>query len=75
MRQIIGVVTKDAMQKTRVVAVTRFKKHKRYGKYYKVTTVFKAHDEENAYKKGDKVVLKETRPLSKEKRWIIVSKV
>jgi small subunit ribosomal protein S17 len=63
------------MQKTRVVAVTRLKKHPKYLKYYKETNKFKAHDEENEYKVGDKVVIEETRPLSKEKRWRIVSKL
>lgn len=74
-RKITGVVVSDKMTKTRVVAVERLKKHPRYLKYYKVTTKFKAHDEENAYKKGDKVVIEETRPMSKEKRWKIVGKV
>jgi small subunit ribosomal protein S17 len=43
--------------------------------YYRVTSKFKAHDENNEYKKGDKVVIEETRPLSKEKRWRIVEKI
>ena len=70
-KQIEGVVVKDKMLKTRVVEVTRLKKHKRYGKYYKVSRRFKAHDEKNEYKTGDKVVIEETRPLSREKRWKI----
>lgn len=74
-RRIEGVVVSDKMQKTRVVAVSRLKKHPKYLKYYRVTTKFKAHDEENAYKKGDKVIIEETRPLSREKRWRIVEKV
>ncbi len=71
-RRITGVVVSDVMQKTRVVAVLRLKKHPKYLKYYKVTTKFKAHDEENRSRKGDKVVIEETRPLSREKRWTIV---
>ncbi|MEK7193719.1 MAG: 30S ribosomal protein S17 [Patescibacteria group bacterium] len=71
-RKLIGVVVSDKMQKTRVIAVTRFKKHPKYLKYYRVTTKFKAHDEKNEYKAGDKVVIEESRPLSKEKRWVIV---
>lgn len=63
------------MQKTRVVAVTRIKKHPRYLKYIKVTKRYKAHDEKNEYKAGDKVVMRETRPLSKEKRWVIIKKI
>lgn len=74
-RKIIGTVVSDKMQKTRVVAVERQKKHPKYITYYRVTTKFKAHDENNEYKTGDKVVIEETRPLSKDKRWIIKGKV
>jgi small subunit ribosomal protein S17 len=63
------------MAKTRVVAVSSLKKHPKYLKYYKVTTKFKAHDEQNEYKTGDKVTIEETRPLSREKRWRIVGKI
>jgi small subunit ribosomal protein S17 len=69
-----GIVVSDKMAKTRVVAVSRLKKHPRYMKYQKLTTRFKAHDEENAYHVGDKVVIEETRPMSKEKRWKIIEK-
>lgn len=69
-----GNVVSDKMDKTRVVAVTRLKKHPRYAKYYKVTRKFKAHDEKNEYKTGDNVLIEETRPLSKDKRWTIISK-
>ena len=74
-RKHVGVVTSDKMNKTRVVSIERLKKHAKYLKYFKVTKKLKAHDENNEYHKGDKVVIKETRPLSREKRWIIVSKV
>jgi small subunit ribosomal protein S17 len=70
-RRFKGVVLTDKMQKTRVVAVEWRQMHPRYKKYYSVTRKFKAHDENNEYKTGDKVVIEETRPLSKEKRWII----
>lgn len=73
-RKITGVVVSDKMSKTRVVAVSRIKKHPRYLKYLTITTRFKAHDEANEYHTGDKVVIEETRPLSKEKRWKIVGK-
>ncbi len=63
------------MQKTRVVAVTRLVKHARYNKFYKLTNRFKAHDEKNEYKMGDEVVIQETKPMSKDKRWAIVSLV
>jgi len=74
-RKLQGIIISDKMSKTRVVEVTRFKKHPRYLKYYKVSKKFKAHDEENKYQKGDKVVIEETRPLSKEKRWRIIQKI
>ena len=74
-RKITGVVVSDKMTKTRVVEVKRSKRHPKYLKYYTVTTRFKAHDEDNAYHTGDTVVMEETRPLSKEKRWKIVEKL
>lgn len=73
-RRLQGTVVSDKMSKTRVVAVTRLRRHPKYLKYYKVTQKFKAHDAENAYHTGDKVVIEETRPLSKEKRWKIIAK-
>lgn len=74
-RRISGVVVSDKMQKTRVIAVSRLKKHPKYLKYYKVTTRFKAHDELNEYKTGDNVVIEEMRPMSRDKRWRIIEKV
>jgi small subunit ribosomal protein S17 len=74
-RKIIGTVVSDKMMKTRVVAVQRLKKHPKYLKYYHVTTKFKAHDENNEYKTGDKVTIEESRPLSREKRWKIINKI
>jgi len=74
-RQLRGVVVSDKMNKTRVVVVERSRKHAKYHKYFKVTKRFKAHDEKNEYKSGDKVVIEETRPLSKDKRWKIVNKI
>lgn len=74
-RTMIGQVVSDAMQKTVVVAVTRVKQHPIYRKRFKVTTRYKAHDEKNEYKEGEKVIIEETRPLSKEKRWKVVGRV
>jgi len=71
-RTIEGVVVSDKMMKTRVVAVTRLRKHAKYQRYYKVTMRFKAHDEQNATKTGDKVNIRETRPMSRDKRWEVV---
>ena len=72
-RQLTGTVVSDKMMKTAVVAVSYQKKHPKYLKYYTVTRRFKAHDEKNEYKTGDQVVIEETRPLSKDKRFTIVS--
>lgn len=74
-RKLQGLVVSDKMSKTRVVAVTRFKLHPKYKKYYKATKRFKAHDEKNEYKVSDKVLIEETRPISKEKKWRIISKL
>ena len=73
-RTLKGVVVSDKMQKTAVVEITRLIKHPKYKKYFKSSKRFKAHDEENKYKEGDKVLIQETRPMSKEKRWIVSGK-
>lgn len=74
MRTLTGIIISDKMQKTRVVEVAKAKRHPRYEKRYEASVRFKAHDEHNAYHTGDKVIIKETRPMSKEKRWVIVGK-
>ena len=68
----VGIVVSDKMQKTIVVAVEGKKKHPLYGKVLKVTNKFKAHDENNDAKVNDKVLIMETRPLTKQKRWRLV---
>jgi small subunit ribosomal protein S17 len=68
----VGVVVSDKMQKTVVVAVERRVPHPVYGKMVTRTTKFKAHDEQNSAKVGDRVRIMETRPLSKDKRWRVV---
>lgn len=67
-----GVVVSDKMDKTVVVSVTRFVKHPKYKKYVKITKKFKAHDEDNSSKVGAQVSIKETRPMSKDKRFVVV---
>jgi len=74
-RQLKGVIVSDKMTKTVVVEILRLKKHPKYKKYFKVTKRYKAHDPENQYHTGDKVIIKETRPLSKDKRWIVINKI
>ena len=73
-RKLEGVVVSDKMDKTVVVNVTRLKMHPKYQKRYKVSTKFKCHDEANQYKIGDIVIIKQCRPLSKDKRYVVVSK-
>lgn len=63
----------DRMQKTVVVAVTRIKEHPKYKKRFRVTKKYKAHDESDEHKMGDKVVIEESRPLSRSKRWVVIS--
>ena len=67
----IGRVVSDKMSKTRVVAVERAFRHPRYARVIKRTSRFKAHDERNESHVGDRVLIIETRPLSKDKRWRI----
>ena len=67
-----GVVVSNKMDKTVVVAVERKVPHKLYNKSINTTTKFKAHDENNECRVGDKVLVMETRPLSKDKRWRLV---
>lgn len=74
-RTLQGVVVSDKMDKTVVVSVTRTSIHSKYLKRFKVSRKFKAHDEENAYKVGDKVNIEETRPMSKDKRWKVIGKI
>ena len=67
-----GVVVSDKMKDTVVVEVQRFIKHPKYKKYYKVGKKHKAHDAGNTKKIGDKVEIREVRPISKDKHFIIV---
>ena len=68
----VGIVTSDKMDKTVVVTIKDRVRHPLYGKIINRTVKYKAHDEENACGVGDKVLIMETRPLSKDKRWRVV---
>jgi small subunit ribosomal protein S17 len=68
-KQVVGTVVSDRMEKTVVVQVERLVKHRFYHKYIRRQTKFAAHDEENSCKIGDKVLITESRPLSKTKKW------
>lgn len=72
-KTLTGVVVSDKMDKTVVVAVERSKRHRLYQKTLRRTHRYKAHDPNNECKLGDTVMLVETRPLSKEKRWRVLS--
>lgn len=71
-KTLMGMVVSDKMDKTAVIAVEDYKKHPVYNKIMKRTKKYKAHDEENSCKVGDKVKIMETRPLSKDKNWRVV---
>ena len=71
-RLLRGVVVSDKMDKTVVVSISRFVKNPKYGKYYQISKRYKAHDEGNKYKVGDKVSIAETRPISKDKKFKVL---
>jgi len=74
-KKLTGIVTSDKMQKTVVVEVERVTEHPKYKRRYKVHKKYKAHDEQNTYKVGDVVVIEETTPISKDKKWKVISKI
>jgi small subunit ribosomal protein S17 len=74
-RTKVGTVVSDAMNKTVVVQVDVLKRHPKYHKSYKVSTKFKAHDENNEFHVGDKVEIEETKPLSKDKHYKVLRKI
>jgi small subunit ribosomal protein S17 len=71
-KEFVGQVVSDKMDKTVVVAIDRMVRDPRYKKFLKRTSKFKAHDEKNECHVGDRVKLIETRPLSAEKRWVVL---
>lgn len=73
-KKLKGIIVSDAMDKTVVVLVDRYIKHPKYKKYIQRSKKYKAHDEKNEYKKGDKVIIGECKPISKDKRWIVISR-
>lgn len=74
-KRLIGTVTSDKMDKTVVVAVTTTKRHPIYGKVMRLTKKYKAHDEKNECHIGDRVQIIESNPISREKRWAVMSVV
>lgn len=74
-RRLQGIVVSDKMAKTVVVRVDRMKIHRKYKKRYTVSRKYKAHDEKREFHIGDKVVIEETRPMSKDKNWRVIKKI
>lgn len=72
-KRLTGVVTSNKMDKTIVVSVTRRKRHPMYGKVISTDKKYMVHDEKNECNEGDKVQIIESRPLSRRKRWSLVS--
>ena len=74
-KEFIGKIISTKMDKTAVVLVERYKFHPKYKKRYKVSKKFKVHNPSNKYKEGDEVLIKEVRPISKDKKFLIVKKI
>ena len=74
-KQLTGIIVSDKMAKTIVVEVERIKQHSKYKRRYKQHKKYKVHDEKGEYKKGDRVVIEECRPLSRDKHWKVISKM
>jgi len=74
-KKLIGIVVSDKMQKTVVVEVERIKEHQKYKRRYKIHKKYKAHDEKGEFHVGEKVVIEETNPISKDKKWRVIGKV
>jgi len=70
-----GIVVSDKMTKTVVVEVESIKEHPKYKRRFKMHKRFKAHDEKGEFHVGDKVIIEETKPLSKDKNWIVIRKI
>lgn len=72
-KRLVGVVTSDKMDKTVTVSVTTTKRHPVYGKVMRLVQKYKAHDEANECEVGDRVQIIESKPISRHKRWAVVS--
>jgi len=74
-KKLTGTIISDKMQKTVVVKIERIKEHAKYKKRLKMHKNYKAHDEKGEGKVGDKVIIEECRPISKEKKWRVIKKI
>jgi small subunit ribosomal protein S17 len=73
-RELVGRVVSDKMDKTVTVEVTRTLRHRKYHKFISRRKKYHAHDEKNEFKVDDVVVIRESRPLSRTKRWVVVGR-
>ena len=73
-KQLTGIVVSDKMQKTVVIQVEQWHVHAKYKRRFRMHTKYKAHDEKGEYKMGDTVVIEESVPISKNKKWRVVAK-
>lgn len=74
-KKLTGTIISNKLQKTVIVRVERIKKHSRYKRRYKIQKKYKAHNENKEYKVGDRVIIEECRPISKDKRWRTIKKL
>jgi len=74
-KQLIGTIVSNKMQKTVVVEVESIKEHPKYKRRYKMDKKYKAHVENGEYQIGDRVIIEESRPISKDKKWKVIKKV
>ena len=74
-RQLTGTIVSDKMEQTVVVEVARIKQHPKYLRRYRVNKKYKAHDAENTFKEGDRVLIEEIPPMSKDKAWKVIQKL
>ena len=74
-KQLTGIVISNKMQKTVVVEVERLKEHPKYKRRFRVHKKYKAHAEIGEYQVGDRVIIEECRPISKEKHWRVIRKL
>ena len=72
-KRLIGVVTSDKMDKTVIVTVSTTKRHPKYSKVMKYTKKYMVHDEQSTCRMGDRVEIIESRPISRNKRWAVIS--
>lgn len=74
-KQLTGKIISNKMQKTVVVSVERIKEHPKYKRRYMVRKNYKAHCQEGEFQEGDKVIIEECRPISKDKKWKVINKL